>query len=250
MSPIINNIWHEEYPEFELGQNAIHVWCVSLDVSTKAQIYYWKILSTDEKERANRFKFDKDRIKYIACRGALRQLLGHYLGKTGKSVKISYVKNGKPNHDSNLEFNVSHSRDWAVIGFTMDTILGIDIEYRKRLIEFEDIALRFFSTAESNVVTNSPKKLISQYFYNCWTRKEAFIKALGDGLSFPLDQFEVSCRPNDRPQLLTTKWDEDEVENWSLWGFEKADDYVGAVTIRGPEKELSYYSWNHESFIR
>ena len=246
MSPVKNNKWNAAPADFSLNPDQIHIWSIALDIDIKTQIKYWKVLSEEERQRADSFKFLKDKIKYVACRGVLRQLMGKYLGERAKSVSIEYIKNGKPHHNSNFEFNVSHSKDMAVIAFTYDTILGIDIEFIHRKIEFDQIAKRFFSSSEAEIVINASQGPIHKYFYNCWTRKEAFIKALGDGLSFPLDQFEVSCTPDDVPKLLSTKWDEKEVEEWSLWAFEKNEDYVGALAVRGPEKQLSYFTWDHE----
>ena len=250
MSHVINKKWDTQISDFNLESNQIHIWSVRLNIDTQTQIRYWRILSEEERDRANRFKFVEDKIKYIACRGVLRHLLGLYLGEEAEHVKIGYIKNGKPHHRSNLEFNASHSQDWAVIGFTLDTVLGIDIEYVNRNIEFEEIAQRFFSPEESTIVNSAQKDLIPRYFYNCWTRKEAFIKALGDGLSFPLDRFVVSCAPEDIPQLRSTKWDKNEVNNWCLWGFEKGNDYVGAIAIRGGQKQLSYFTWDHNQIIQ
>ncbi len=248
MSLYINNKWRSEVPSFELLEDVVHVWIIALNIDAKTQIKYWRMLSQEEKSRADRFKFNIDKVKYIACRGVLRILLGQYLGIGADLIKISYIKNGKPNHNSNLEFNVSHSQDLAVIGFTLDTILGVDIEYTNRIIEFEKIASRFFSPEESNLIINAREDELPLHFYNCWTRKEAFIKALGEGLSFPLHQFEVSCKPDAIPQLLTTKWDETEADKWSLWGFEKDKEYVGALALKGSNKELSYYNWDHSRF--
>jgi 4'-phosphopantetheinyl transferase len=246
MSGNVENKWNAEWPVFKLTEKAVHLWSVPLDIDHETQVKYWRLLGEDEKSKANRFKFRSDHIKYIACRGALRILLGQYLRIEAKKVEINYLKNGKPNHNSNLEFNVSHSEDWAVIGFALDTILGVDIEYIRRVIEFEDIARRFFSKEESKLVLNAPRNEIPLYFYSCWTRKEAFIKALGDGLSFPLDQFEVSCKPGTMPQLLKTNWNPAEVEKWSLWSFQRDEAYTGAIALRGPKKIISYYTWDHK----
>ena len=245
MSQNINNKWNPHSSTYEPLDGMVHIWYVPLNTDAATQIKYWKILSDDERSRANRFRFTSDKIKYVSCRGALRSLLGRYLMMAPESVEITYIKNGKPNHDSNLEFNVSHSENWGVIGFTLDTILGVDIEYTNRIIEFEEIADRFFSQKESADVINAEKDQLPLCFYNCWTRKEAFIKALGDGLSFPLDQFEVSCRPDATPQLIKTHWDYSEADKWSLWAFEKGSDYVGAIALKGPKKNVAYYNWNH-----
>ncbi|MEM9547610.1 MAG: 4'-phosphopantetheinyl transferase superfamily protein [Bacteroidota bacterium] len=248
MSPKINTEWDTQKENLALDSDQIHVWSVHLDIDTQTQIKYWRILSEEERKRADAFKFVQDKIKYIACRGVLRQLLGFYLKMKASEVEIGYIKNGKPYHDSNLEFNVSHSHDWAVIGFTLDTILGIDIEYIERKIEYREIAHRFFSAPEVQKVSFAPDDRIANFFFNCWTRKEAFIKALGDGLSFPLDCFEVSCAPEEEPELLKTTWDEREVENWSLWGFEKDVEYIGALTIRGPRKNVFFFTWDQNDF--
>lgn len=245
MSNYTIQIWETKEPSFELTSHLVHIWSIPLNIEAGTQKAYWHLLSNEEKFRANRFKFEVDKIKYIACRGALRVLLSKYLVQEAEKIEILYLKNGKPNHNSNLEFNVSHSGDWAVIGFTLDNILGIDIEYINREIEYVDIASKFFSAEEAYIVINAENNKMPLYFYNCWTRKEAFIKAIGDGLSFPLNKFRVSINPKVSPKLLVTNWDPSEANKWSLWSFTKGDDYIGAVTVKSNNKEIQKFSFNH-----
>lgn len=242
---LVNQRWKNKTLEYKLNEGEIHLWRVPLEIDTRTQISYWRILSQDEKDRADRFKFVKDKVKFIAGRGALRILLAKYLCLEPQDVEISYWKNGKPQCPTNIEFNLSNSGDWAVIGITLNELLGVDIELSERTIEFEKIGRRFFSPMEYSELLNSKEETIHTCFYNCWTRKEAFIKALGDGLSFPLDQFAVTCKPGVKPELIETLWDHSERYQWSLWGFKIGHNYIGAIASRSKPKSIEYLNWYH-----
>jgi len=245
--PPNNNLthWQAFKSTYELQESDLHVWRIPLQIDTKTQIAYWRILTKDEKERANNFFSTTDKIGYIAGRGAMRILLGRYLHKSAEQVSIQYAKNGKPYVEDKLEFNLSNSKNMAVFVVNQRHIVGVDIEYTPRMIEFASIAKRFFSEEESTVVLRAKSKDLPAYFYNCWTRKEAFIKALGDGLSFPLDQFVVTCAPEDTPRLISTKWDAKEQKAWNLWAFDIGLEYTGAIASKSLGKELSFFHWTH-----
>lgn len=237
--------WQSFPNDIILSRDKVIVWQIPLNILTQEQISYWRILSADEKERANKFMFVKDKIRYIAGRGVLRILLGRYLDIPAKEVQILYEAKGKPFVDSELEFNLSNTQDMAVAAFNWSNIIGVDIEYAQKEIEFSKIAKRFFSPEESKLVINAKPEAQAQYFYNCWTRKEAFIKALGDGLSFPLDQFVVNCQPDVKARLLATKWNEEEVKLWMLEAFEIGEEFIGALAAKSPEMKVSYFLWKH-----
>jgi 4'-phosphopantetheinyl transferase len=126
---------------------------------------------------------------------------------------------------------VSHSNKIALFGFTKNREIGVDVEYVKQLPDADKIAKRFFSSQENLIYQESPKKPAA--FYHCWTRKEAFIKAIGEGLSFPLDQFEVSFLPKEKPCIKHINGDKNQGKRWSLKGLEPHPGYIGAIAAEG-----------------
>lgn len=187
----------------ELVQDEIHVWL--LNVNNYSSEEFWNILSKSEKQRAQRFAFAKHTEKFMITHGVLRMLLSQYLKQDPKAIKFTQNEYGKPAVlDSELEFNISHSGDLALFAFAKNTALGVDVEAIKPKIEYEDIAKRFFSAAENEQLLNISSKNRKKAFFNCWTRKEAFIKAIGEGLSFPLSDFDVNVEEleSSQSQLL------------------------------------------------
>lgn len=233
-----------EKPNMQVGE--LHVWRASLDVNVATLKKYQSILSKEEIRRANKFRFDKDRNHFITARGILRQLLANYLQMDPAEVVFHYGSHGKPglNHNAELRFNLSHSAGVAILGFVRDYSIGIDLEKIKSNIEFEEIANHFFAKKEITALLGLPIKKRALGFFNCWTRKEAFIKAKGSGLSFPLDQFEVSLLPDEPAKLLETYWDKKELGNWSLYALDPGVGFVGAVAINGPVNMLRYWQWD------
>ncbi len=231
--------------EKALSEGEIHVWSANLDIQKEVSDIYWSVLSVDEKERANRFRFVKDKTHYIAARGILRHLLGQYLNENPKRLQFQYSDYQKPflEHQSEMEFNVSHSGSYGLFVFTIKNSIGIDIEYTQRPIEVAAVASRFFSKKEAEKLLALPISTHQEAFYNCWTRKEAIIKAIGQGLSFPLDQFEVTLAPNSEAELLATYWDEAEVGQWEMRSFVPAPNYIGALAIRTKIESIQYFKW-------
>ncbi|MEO1654125.1 MAG: 4'-phosphopantetheinyl transferase superfamily protein [Bacteroidota bacterium] len=210
-----------------------------------------EFLSADEIGRGKKFRFEKDQDHFIVARAALRDLLAGYLNCEPKEITFSYGHNGKPFlKDEKIEFNVSHADHTALIGFSMDAPLGVDIEQVRSDIEFELVARHFFSPPEVKTLLALDIYAQTQAFFYCWTRKESFIKALGDGLAFPLDQFEVSLLASDEPLLKSTFWNPAEAQEWSLFSFEPDSIYigesptnVGAAAIRQKNIWVSTYEW-------
>ena len=192
------------------------------------------ILSPDEAARADRFVFDRDRSRFVACRKVLRTLLSHYLGVQAPEVVLEYTRYGKPylprtSGREPLEFNVSHCEDWALIGITPGRRLGVDLERLRVLDDLDGLARSVFSPRELAVLAKLPEEQRSEAFFNCWTRKEAFIKACGEGLSHPLQEFDVTLAPGEPAAILAIRSGEGSVGDWSLTDLRLLPGYIGAA---------------------
>jgi len=211
------------------------------------------LLSQDERDRADRFVFDRDRHAYMAARSALRTLLGQYLGCPPHQVAFAYGPHGKPflSGQSRLRFNLSHSGSMALCAFTYEHEIGADIEYVDENVNDEAIAKRFFSRDEVAALMSYEPDQRPNVFFSIWTRKEAFIKALGEGLTHPLDTFTVSAAPEvGNVPLLSVPVRESPCSsvpnpNWSLYSLPvPAQDYVAAVAVQTPSVTIERYVWS------
>ncbi len=238
-------MWQAGRQNITLVENEVHVWKADLKVdATKAQAF-WATLSKEEKERADRFKFAEHRNYFIASRGILRALLSRYLSFSASSFAFDYGSQGKPDlvQFPDFQFNVSHSKGHALFAFAKKEAVGVDLEFIDPAIEFEVIAPRFFSKNEATTLLDLPIERQPAVFFNCWTRKEAFIKAKGGGLSIPLDQFEVTLLENDPAKLLAIDWAPEEVEQWSMFSFFSERDMVGALAIKCKVERVVFYDF-------
>jgi len=195
------------------------------------------LLSADERERAGRFAFERDRRRYIVARARLRQLLGERLGAAPESLRFVYKPHGKPAlarcpGQRDLRFNVSHCGEVAAYAFAEGREVGVDIEELRELPDADDIAMRFFSRRERGAYLRLPVRQRPQGFFNCWTRKEAFIKALGEGLSHPLESFDVSLVPGKPARLLRVGRIPASRCDWTLRSFVPGSGLVGAVALQ------------------
>jgi 4'-phosphopantetheinyl transferase len=212
----------------------LHIWHAVLDRSASEVRSLHRLLAPDERARAARFHFERDRHRYIAGRGILRRLLGRYLSVAAADVEIVYGLNDKPILAGRaLWFNVTHSGPVALFGFSGQAELGIDVELDQLDFAQNRIAERFFSPGEVATLLSLPESLQPRGFLTCWTRKEAFIKARGDGLSLPLDSFDVSLGGDSPAVLLRTAWSGDEPGQWYLQDISDPErGYVAALAIR------------------
>lgn len=233
--------------EKRIHKGEVIIWQIELNVSDNQIDNYLKVLVGEELLKANRFKFKKDRRNFVVCRGVLRILIGHYLNLNPKDVQFRYSEFKKPclKDSFNLHFNVSHSEDIAIIGFFMDKPIGVDIEYLKSDFDLMGIANGFFSEKEIYALKQVPEQESNISFYRCWTRKEAFIKAEGSGLSFPLDAFAVSLASDNEATLLETTWDEEEKNQWELQAFVPNEKYRAAWAIRDKVESALFKQWKH-----
>ena len=228
-----------------LPEDEVHLWRVDLASVAKGEERWQQILTADERTRAARFHFSKDRQYFTATRALLRIILGGYLQSDPAELAFQYSKREKPSLIQSpstvpLEFNVSHSGDGAVLAFARGRPLGVDVEQVRENFDHEAIARRFFSEQEQSQLADLPPLERYQGFFRCWTRKEAYIKALGTGLSLPLDQFDVSLKPGDANALLATRPDSSEVAHWSLQDVPAFDGYVAALCVRGHGWRLKF----------
>ncbi len=213
-----------------LADHQVHIWVLRLDENQPTQSL-GDSLSPDELTRASRFRFDKHRDQYVLTRGTLRSLLAGYLGIPAKEISFEYSKYDKPSlaQAQNLDFNLSHTEGMAIFGFTRGHRIGVDIERFRADFRADEIAERFFSLAEREALRKIPEALRHESFFRIWTRKEAYIKALGEGLSHPLHQFDVSL--DSRAALLATRPDASEAQCWQLENLEIAPEFAAAAAV-------------------
>ena len=237
---------------FTLKVNEIHVWHASMVIDHEQESTCLSVLSQDERVRANRFHFKKDRNVYIAARFILRFLLGQYLNRNPAALRFNYSAHGKPflkTHSSpreKLEFNLSHSGEKALFAFCLDRPLGIDLERLRKNTDILSLAKRFFSPGEYSDLLSLPDKEKLGAFFLCWVRKEAFIKAKEKGLSLGLSKFEVSLKPDKPAVLKHTFYQKMDVENWSLFDIKVENDYRAALAVKGKNAEVRSFYWKWE----
>jgi len=202
------------------------------------------LLSPAERQRASRFAFDRDRLRFMVARAQLRELLAVRLDVPPESIELAYGERGKPalgRHfgDSDLRFNVSHSGDVAVYAFSHGREIGVDVEAVRTIRDADDIAARFFSRRENEAYLALDPCDKPLGFFNCWTRKEAFIKALGHGLYQPLDSFEVSLAPGDPARILSIGGATGDRCGWHMEAFTPAPGLAAAVVVESGKRPVS-----------
>jgi 4'-phosphopantetheinyl transferase len=218
-----------------LPEDEVHVVCASLNRPSVDVERLHRLLAADERDRAARFRFERDRSRYIVGRGLLRLLLARYVERPPEAISFAYGRFQKPRlgHEGPA-FNLSHSGSLALYAFTSEEEVGIDIELDDADFARERIAEMFFSPTEVAALRSLPEAVQPRAFLTCWTRKEAFIKARGDGLQLALDSFDVSLVPTAQPELLRTQWSRDEPEQWSLRDLSDPEmGYIAALALRG-----------------
>ncbi|HZH31215.1 MAG TPA: 4'-phosphopantetheinyl transferase superfamily protein [Pyrinomonadaceae bacterium] len=241
--PLING---EAHPPLAVGE--VHLWRASLVQTPDALSQFHSTLAPDESAKAARYRFRRDRDHYVAARGLLRRLLGLYLARPAESLQFTYGAYGKPSlagahAAADVRFNLSHSHELALYAFTRGCEVGVDIERVRAEFAGEDIAARFFSAREVSMLRTLPAHARTHAFFNCWTRKEAYIKARGEGLSHPLDEFDVSLIPGEPAALLGTRGDECELARWSLRSVDAGTGYAAALVVDGTDYTLRCWQW-------
>jgi 4'-phosphopantetheinyl transferase len=234
-------------PEPAVGE--VRLWQAPLDDPPRPLALLWETLSADERARANRFRLERDRRRFAACRGLLRALLAPLVGQGPDALRFTYGARGKPalagqEAADGLRFNVSHSDGVALYAVTRGRELGVDLEHVRPVQYVERIAERFFSTPERDALSGLPADLRLDGFFTCWTRKEAYVKARGEGLGYPLDRFAVTVVPGGEARLWAAGGaDERETAPWSLTALPQPDGYIAALAVEGHDWRLSSAGW-------
>ena len=229
---------------FDLSGDQVHVWCASVSGSMDDAAALRELLSEDERIHAQRYHFTSDRHRYCVSRGLLRALLAHYTQMQPTALTFSHGPRGKPTLSCQpatgpVYFNISHCSDIVLYAVTRKTsAVGIDVEHVRVLPDLCQIATRFFSQAERKELAGLNQDRQPEGFFNCWTRKEAYIKATGDGLSHGLDNFDVSLTPNTLARILSIRRGEEDASQWLLKDLTPARGYIAALAMRTARLDL------------
>ncbi|HSK87496.1 MAG TPA: 4'-phosphopantetheinyl transferase superfamily protein [Anaerolineales bacterium] len=240
----------DSMPDQSLKASDVRIWHASLEQPGEAIHALRAILSEEELKRTERFHFDRHRRHFVAGRGILRHLLSLYTGIEPGQLQLEYTHNGKPflpgmDGASGIRFNLSHSGGMAVYAFTRGREVGIDIEHQQPIDDIDRIAERNFSAREYTTLGSLPDGERLEAFYLCWTRKEAFIKAMGEGISFPLQQFDVSLTPGEPARLLSVDGSLEKAKRWSMHNLTIAKGYAAALVIEGRDCTLRLHKWEY-----
>lgn len=242
---IIN--WQKPPIKLKLLNNEVHLWLANLNISSQDIARLTNTLSTDEIARANGFRFDRHKNRFIAARGYLRQILSSYLQKSSEEITFEYSDRGKPKLlNTNLQFNVSHSQDIALYGFTNHNLIGIDIEYLRSNVECAKIAKRFFNEREYQIINNLSPEKQAQAFFQFWTIKEAYLKATGEGLGGGLETVEIEFNYNLETKIKAIANNKIEPNNWFFKSFIPERDFVATVAVNTKQLplDIKYYALN------
>jgi 4'-phosphopantetheinyl transferase len=218
-----------------LEKHEAHVWWANLNYPAAELANFFNVLAEDEKQRAERFHFLKDKNHFIIARGLLRKILSQYLAISPQDLQFQYTSYGKPTLKDypDLQFNVSHSHGVALYAITREQAVGVDIEFTQRNCDIDAIAERYFSAEECRVIKNLTGSEKNQAFFNGWARKEAFLKALGEGLSYPLNQVEVTLMAG-QPAAFVALHDKNlNINDWCLRALEVISGYAAALAVKG-----------------
>lgn len=240
--------WEAAPPEPTVREGELHVWLLEAGREPPARGLL-DVLSADEVERAGRFCFRRDRERFVQARGVLRMLLGRYLGADPARLRFCYTGYGKPVlggewEGSGVSFNLSHSHELILYAFALGREVGVDVERVRPEFAGEAIAARFFAAPEVEALRRTPAEARAVTFFSCWTRKEAYIKARGEGLSLPLDRFAVTVDARARDVTLDVFGDAGEGQRWTIISLPSPAGYVAALAAEGPSRTLNCWRAN------
>jgi 4'-phosphopantetheinyl transferase len=242
--------WIDPLDDVQLDEESVHVWRASLDQDDRVTNDYLELLSRDERERAERFHFPVDRNRFITRRGILRRLLSRFSHCAPDQIQFVYSNYGKPRLVEQINtgwvaFNLSHSNGKALFAVSRQDMLGIDIEFMRDDRDLLSIASAAFSSHELEQLRALPENLQKEAFFSCWTRKEAFIKATGKGLSFPLKNFDVSLLPGERVAISRVEGHPETLFSWQLEDLPVEAGFKAALAVRIARKNLKIFLWNY-----
>jgi 4'-phosphopantetheinyl transferase len=236
--------WLPARPPVALRRNEVHVWRAGLHLPQTTLHDLQQLLSQDERERSARFRVPRNRHAFIAARGQLRSILSGYLGAPPEALHFSYGAHGKPalaapRHERSLFFSVSHCDDLVLYGVTRKGAVGVDLERIRSGFPCREAVEQFFSPAERHAWHSLPDEQREEAFFTGWTRKEAYVKAKGDGLNSPLDLLEVPLAPS-LPTSLATMRDSIDASRWTFKDLAPGADYKAAIAVESTNLRFSY----------
>jgi 4'-phosphopantetheinyl transferase len=236
-------------PDANLQPHEVHICLINLHVSTDTLQKLVNYLSPEERAKAAKFHFAQHREQFTITHAVLRLLLAHYSQLTPATVSFVTNPYGKPAlsilaNQSPLYFNLSHTQGLAICAFTHICELGIDIEYMRTNLDYEQIAAYVFSPQEQAVLSRLTDQSQAHAFFNAWTRKEAYIKARGKGLSLPLDLFDVTLHPDEPSALLETREADQDASAWSMYDLAVPSGYKAALALPAHNVSLRFWSWS------
>lgn len=235
-----------------LSEAEVHIWNFNLDRIKPLQYGLDKILSDDELVRGNKFHFDIDKDRYICSRGLLRILLGIYTDIPSNQINFTFNEYGKPNllisqNNNDLHFNLSHSKNFMSVGFVKNALIGVDVELMKPFKDHLEIAKRFFSANEFEQLISFPAEKLPNGFYSCWTAKESVIKLSGEGLSYPLKDFNVQLKDLKVGESYRYKVNlKNRDENLFVEVFRNQENLFGACAINQEDLEILHCGFESE----
>jgi len=230
-----------------LNINTVYLWLINIDNEIENMDHLRQLLSIEEMDRANRFVFEKDKQRYIVTHSILRLIISKIISLEPLSIRFTVKKRDKPclNHPEHqdIHFNLSHSGKYIIIALALKTELGIDIEFINPVLDRDQMVLSFCSKQEIDTYHQLPVDLKIKAFYTCWSRKEAFIKAIGEGLYFPLNDFSASIDSRTKPEL-TFHGKVPFHQNWTILDIPLDDkDYVSALVFEGSGYQVQFNYW-------
>lgn len=244
------------FRNYSLKQDEVHLWCVNLSLLGNRNLQQLSgYLSKEEFLRTERYYFDKDKRLFVFRSGLLRRFLGSYLHVSPSKVQIGYNGNGKPflndhHGEDTIQFSLSHSKGVVLYGFSRKGRIGVDVELIQPMTDMDDVVEGFFSKNEKIEYKGLSIEHRMEGFYNCWTRKEAFLKALGDGLSRGLDTFDVSLTPGEPAVLKRVGWAPTEVQRWMLQSITTIPGYAAAIAVEGNDWSLKYTQLTYDHLLK
>ena len=235
---------------FRLASDEVHTWCAGLDTPSETSARLYATLTSAEGQRSARFRFDRDRQRFIVARGVLRELLGRYLQTDPGDVSFVYNAFGKPDlspeFGGQLKFNLSHAAGLALIAIARGSSVGVDLEYIRMQSDYAEIARSFFSAAEVDFLSRLQSEAWAAAFFSCWTKKEAYVKARGKGLTIPLNDFSVPLTTDPahgREEFCVPSGHSVSATRWSLFTLRPAPGYAGALAIEGTGWRVRHWKW-------
>jgi 4'-phosphopantetheinyl transferase len=238
----------EHAVRLQVAAGGVHLWHASLAADATEIASYAMLLSPDEAARADRYVFDAHRARFTAGRGILREVLSRYTGTPAETIVFTYGQQGKPElaqpGDSPLRFNAAHSEDRLVVAVTCGQMIGVDIEQVRPMHDLMLMAKRFFSAREVEELRSLPAAKQSQAFFNAWTRKEAILKAYGEGISEVLNTVEVSLLPDEPAALFSIRGSTEEAARWSLRALDAPTGFIAALAVEHSTEQIAIFDYH------